>query len=86
MLTVPVILSTHSFSPVLMTLRAPKTTGVVYVPVFHIFGDLNFQVFTLREFFEYLNDYISVGWDCDFYNLAFLIVLPGLLANISLSV
>ena len=36
MLTVPVILSTHFFSPVLMTLRAPKTTGVVYVPVFHI--------------------------------------------------
>ena len=50
------------------------------------FGDLNFQVFTLRAFFEYLNDHISVGWDCHFYNLAFLIVLSGLLANISLSV
>ena len=93
MLTVPVILSTHFFSPVLMTLRAPKTTGVVYVAVFtcfHIvfshFGDFNFQVFTLRAFFEYLNDFISVGWDCHFYNLACRIVISGLLANISLSV
>ena len=86
MLTVPVIFSTHFFSPVLMTLRAPKTTGVVYVPVFHIVVILISMVFTLREFFEYLNDFTSVGWDCHFYNLAFLIVISGLLANISLSV
>ena len=46
------------------------------------FGDFNFQVFTLGAFLEYLNDFISVGWDCHFYNRTCRIVISGLLANI----
>ena len=50
MLTVPVILSTHFFSPVLMTLGAPKTTGVVYVAVFHILAILISKSLHLERF------------------------------------
>ena len=70
-------------------LNDPKSTNDNWCRVcssFRQFGDLNFQVFTLREFFENFNDFIFVGWDSDFYKLAFLIVISGLLANISLSV
>ena len=50
MLTVPVLLPTHFFSPFLMTLRAPMTTGVVYVPAFHILAILISKSLHLESF------------------------------------
>lgn len=54
-------------------------------------GNFNFQVFTFRDFIDYLNVCFSVQWNCHIYNLHFwfvwsLIMIFGLLAAISLSI
>ena len=90
MLTVLGILSTHFSSLFLMTPSAPMTTGIVCF-CFPYSGNFNFQVFTFRDFIDYLNVCFSVRWDCDIYNLHFwfvwsLIMIFGLLVAISLSV
>ena len=62
MLTVPVILSTHFFTPFLMTLRGPMTTGVVYVPVFQILAILISKSLYLDSFSNTLTIlYLSDG-------------------------
>ena len=69
MLTVPGILSTYFSSPFLMTVGAPMTTGIPYVPVFHILTISVSKSLYLESFSTTLTDVflsdgtaISITW------------------------